>query len=306
MKPYFIQITEANSGQRIDNFLFTFLKGVPKSRLYRAIRQGEVRINKHRIKPEYHLKIGDSVRIPPIRASETSVPGKPPHWQQKELTQNILYEDNDLIILNKPAGMAVHGGSGVNFGVIETLRFLRQHAKFLELVHRLDRDTSGCLMIAKKRSILTLLHKMLFEHQIEKVYLALVKGSWQGGTKKVTLPLLKSQQVSGERKVKVNESGKMATTIFHPLSHFKDATLVKIILKTGRTHQIRVHAAHLGFPIAGDEKYGDKNFNQAMRKKGVKRLFLHAASLSFQLLDKNISICACLDNDLQNAISNLI
>jgi 23S rRNA pseudouridine955/2504/2580 synthase len=305
--PQKIIITEANAGQRIDNYLLAFLKGVPKSRIYRSLRQGEVRVNKHRIKPNYRLNLQDEVRIPPLRIEEAKTPGKPSNWQLQTLKENILYEDEGLLIINKPVGMAVHGGSGINFGVIETLRQLRPDARFLELIHRLDRDTSGCLMIAKKRSTLTKLHELLRTQQVEKVYLTLVCGVWRGEKRKVNLPLLKQQLISGERMVRVSEAGKPSFTIFQPIQRFKNATLVKATLGTGRTHQIRVHAAHIGHPIAGDEKYGDKNFNKQMRESGLKRLFLHAASISFQLPDseQKIGVCACMEADLINFLRNL-
>jgi 23S rRNA pseudouridine955/2504/2580 synthase len=299
------QITENHAGQRLDNFLIGHFKGVPKSRLYRALRDGEVRVNKRRAKPDYRLQLNDLVRLPPLRLPEAAELGKASLWQQRLIEQNILSETEGLLIINKPAGMAVHGGSGVNFGVIETLRQLRPKAKFLELVHRLDRDTSGCLMIAKKRSTLVQLHELLQTHQVEKVYLALVKGKWQGGMREINAPLLKNQLQSGERMVRVSEEGKEALSLFEPLQRFKSATLMKVTLKTGRTHQIRVHAAYAGHPLAGDEKYGDKEFNRHMRQLGLKRLFLHAASLTFSLPEKEqIALCACLDKELQDFLKS--
>lgn len=302
-----ITIDESHQGQRIDNFLLSYLKGVPKSRIYRSLRQGEVRVNKKRVKPDYRLNLHDQVRIPPIRMAEKTEITHPPAWQLRLLQQSILYEDDGLIIINKPAGIAVHGGSGINFGIIETLRYMRPEARFLELVHRLDRDTSGCLVIAKKRAILVTLHHLFNTHQIEKVYLTLVKGRWHGGKREIRLPLLKNQLQSGERMVRVSDKGKMAISLFEPVKFFKDATLIKVTLHTGRTHQIRVHAAHLHHPIAADEKYGDKKFNQQMRELGIKRLFLHASSLSFHLPDskQTISVCACLDKDLLASLKNL-
>lgn len=302
-----ITIDDSHAGQRIDNFLISFLKGVPKSRIYRAIREGEVRVNKKRVKPDYRLALDDIVRIPPIRVAETTQLNQPPQWQQRLLSESFLYEDEGLIILNKPVGMAVHGGSGVNFGVIETLRKIRPQAKFLELVHRLDRDTSGCLMIAKKRSTLVELQELLRNHQIEKVYLTLVRGHWHGGKREIRLPLLKNQMQSGERMVHVSDKGKMAVSWFESVKQFRDTTLLKVTLQTGRTHQIRVHAAHLHHPIVGDEKYGDKKFNQQMRNQGLKRLFLHAASLTFHLPSSGqvIAVCACLDKDLIDGLQKL-
>lgn len=295
MQVKFITISESELDQRIDNFLFKHYKNIPKSRIYRSLRQGEVRVNKKRVKADYRLKLKDQIRIPPWQMAEKKVISQPNLQQLKEIENNIIYEDDDLIIVNKPAGVAVHGGSGIQFGVIERLRFLRPKLRFLELVHRLDRDTSGCLIIAKKRSALVKLHELFRHHKIEKIYLALVKGKWEGGQKKVELSLLKNQLSSGERIVKVDVRGKSAETIFIPLKKFPDSTLLKVILKTGRMHQIRVHAAEIGYPIVGDEKYGNKDFNRQMRQRGFKRLFLHAASLSFKLDDKKIAICACLD-----------
>lgn len=301
-----VVIDEAHAGQRIDNFIFNHLKGVPKSRVYRSLRQGEVRVNKGRVKPEYRLQCDDKVRIPPLRTALPQTPSKPPLWQLKSLEQSILYEDEGMLIINKPSGIAAHGGSGISFGVIETLRYLRPQAKFLELVHRLDRDTSGCLMIAKKRSVLTALQELSKQNQIEKMYLTLVKGHWKAG-KAVDLPLQKNQLQSGERVVKVSGQGKPAVTLFHPMQRYQSATLVKAILKTGRTHQIRVHATHSGHPIAGDDKYGDKDFNKEMKKAGLGRLFLHAASLNFVLpaTGERVAVCACLDDALIDCLKNL-
>lgn len=294
-----IVIDESHAGQRIDNFMFTHLKGVPKSRIYRSLRQGEVRVNKRRVKPEYRLQLQDAVRIPPLRVAESQAPSKPSFWQMQQLEQCILYETEALLIINKPSGIATHGGSGIAFGVIESLRYLRPREKFLELVHRLDRETSGCLMIAKKRAMLTALQELSKQNLIEKTYLTLVKGNWKAG-KTVDLPLQKNHLQSGERVVRVSAEGKSAVTVFHPLQRYAHATLVKATLKTGRTHQIRVHATHSGHPIAGDEKYGDKEFNKASKKTGLNRLFLHAASLSFELpgTGERIAICACLDTIL--------
>lgn len=295
-----------HADQRVDNFLIGHFKGVPRSRLYRALRDGEVRVNKGRVPANYRLKINDRIRLPPLRVPEVREPGKAPLWQQRLITQSILYEENGLLIINKPAGMAVHGGSGVNFGVIETVRQLRPKARFLELVHRLDRETSGCLMIATKRATLIQLHHLLQTHQIEKVYLALVQGRWRGGQREINAPLLKNQLRSGERVVHISREGKEAISLFEPIQQFPGATLMQITLKTGRMHQIRVHAAYTGHPIAGDEKYGDKAFNQNMRRLGLKRLFLHAAALQFCLSDQEeIGICACLDPDLQSFIKDL-
>jgi 23S rRNA pseudouridine955/2504/2580 synthase len=302
-----LTIDERHAGQRIDNFLFTYLKGVPKSRIYRSLRQGEVRVNKKRCKPDYRVQLDDQVRIPPVRVAETKELGKPGSNLMKAIEDNILYEDEGLIVLNKPVGIASHGGSGINFGAIEIIRHLRPKARFLELVHRLDRETSGCLMVAKKRAILTEVQQLSKDGKIEKIYLALVRGHWPKQQTKVTFPLLKHQLQSGERMVRVSAEGKPAVTYVQTLQQFADVTLLRIRLGTGRTHQIRVHTSHSGYPIVDDEKYGDKEFNKKMRAKGLHRLFLHAASLQFELPSsgKIIGICACLDKELLDFLKKL-
>ncbi|MBI5611486.1 MAG: 23S rRNA pseudouridine(955/2504/2580) synthase RluC [Gammaproteobacteria bacterium] len=283
-----VEIDAGHEGQRLDNFLMTALKGVPKTHIYRIVRKGEVRINKGRVKPDYRLKSGDIVRIPPLRTAgaearaRLSAPqaGAGFDW----LNDRILYEDEALIAVDKPSGLAVHGGSGVSLGLIEALRALRPHARFLELVHRLDRDTSGCLLIAKKRVALVGLHAQLRDGKFDKRYLALIKGPWRGPAQRVEATLMKKQLSSGERRVHVaaeGGEGKESASRFSPRRTFADAALVEIRLLTGRTHQARVHAAHLGRPIAGDDKYGDAGFNRQLRALGLKRLFLHAASLGF-------------------------
>ncbi len=301
-----IEVGEDGVGQRIDNFLLKTLKGVPKSRIYRILRKGEVRVNRGRIKPEYRLRMGDMVRIPPIRVSETSEPVSPGNRVLKLIEQNILYEDKGLLVLNKPSGLAVHGGSGVSFGVIEAFRALRPDARFLELAHRLDRDTSGCLVIAKKRSVLRAFHELLREGGMDKHYLALVQGRWQGGKRRVEAPLRKNVLKSGERVVRVSEDGKAALSIFTPITIYKDCTLMRVKLVTGRTHQVRVHAQFCGHPIAGDDKYGDAAFNREMAMRGLKRLFLHAAELRFTLPDSaTIHVEAPLEATLQTLLSRL-
>ncbi len=303
-----IEISEDNEEQRIDNFLVSRLKGVPKSRIYRILRKGEVRVNKGRVKPAYRLQKGDIVRIPPIRVSGTGEAPEKPHPEMvKRLQEAILYESRELLILNKPSGIAVHGGSGVSQGVIETLRAALPETRFLELVHRLDRDTSGCLLIAKKRSALRILHELLRKNGIDKRYLALVKGEWRGGEQRVAVPLRKNQLSSGERIVRVDPQGKSAVTLFKPICQYQQATLVEVRLITGRTHQVRVHAAHIGHPVAGDEKYGDSFFNKTMRAAGLSRLFLHARSLDFQLAPDAapVQVTAPLEKKLQVLLSRL-
>ena len=257
----FVVVSGDEAGQRIDNFLLARLKGVPKSMIYRIIRKGEVRVNKGRIKPEYKIADGDSIRIPPVRVAEKN--------------------DDHSLVINKPAGTAVHGGSGLSFGVIEAMRALRPEARFLELVHRLDRDTSGILLIAKKRSALRALHEQLRLKQMQKDYLALVRGQWQSSVKVVQAPLLKNILQSGERVVKVSPEGKPSETRFKVEERFDSATLVKASPVTGRTHQIRVHTLHAGHPIAFDNRYGDAQFDAQLKGTGLNRLFLHAAALAF-------------------------
>ncbi len=278
-----LTISEDEAGQRIDNYLLAKLKGVPKSLIYRIVRKGEVRVNKGRIKPEYKLQAGDIVRIPPVRISEKNdTPVSKNLNKVAALENQILFEDDCLIILNKPSGIAVHGGSGLNFGVIEALRALRPEARFLELVHRLDRDTSGILLIAKKRSALRHLHEQLRLKTVQKDYLALVRGQWQSHVKVIQAPLLKNELSSGERIVRVSEQGKPSETRFSIEERYLNATLVKASPVTGRTHQIRVHAQYVAHPIALDDKYGDKDFDMQMQALGLNRLFLHAYSIRFE------------------------
>ncbi len=301
-----VTVGDESSGQRIDNFLLKYLKGVPKSRIYRILRKGEVRVNKGRIKPDYRLQNGDTVRIPPIRVSEKVPPPAPGARVQKLLEQSVLYEDKGLLILNKPSGMAVHGGSGISFGVIEALRALRPDDHFLELAHRLDRETSGCLVIAKKRSTLRAFQELLRSGGLEKYYLALVKGCWKGGRRGIDAPLRKNTLRSGERIVTVEDDGKPSLSIFEPDAIYSDSSLMRVKLVTGRTHQVRVHAKHSGHPIAGDDKYGDSAFNRLMTERGLHRLFLHACELRFTLPDSaTIHVEAPLDDELQQLLSNL-
>ncbi len=280
-----VEVDEHSAGQRVDNFLLAQLKGVPRTLVYRILRSGEVRINSGRAKPSDRLAIGDVVRIPPLRlpvAGEVPVAGE---GLTRSLESAIMYEDDQLLVLNKPAGLAVHGGSGVALGVIETLRQSRPDARFLELVHRLDRDTSGCLVIAKKRSALLALQRQLRaagdDEGMGKVYLALVKGRWKGRHHRIEAPLQKNTLASGERMVRVSREGKASVTEFEVMERFADCSLVEATLLTGRTHQIRVHCLHAGHPIAGDTKYGDAAFNRDIRAQGLKRMFLHAACLDF-------------------------
>jgi len=303
----FVSISADQAGQRIDNFLLARLKGAPKSLIYRILRKGEVRVNKGRIKPPYKLQAGDEVRIPPVRLSEKP-PSTPSRSSLEVIADNILYEDKRVLVLNKPSGFAVHGGSGLSYGIIEALRALYPKAPYLELVHRLDRATSGCLLIAKKRSMLRHLHEQLREHRLHKQYTTLVKGLWQGGKQTINAPLCKNTLRSGERVVRVDESGKVAISHFKPRNTSALASLMEVDLETGRTHQIRVHAAHTGHPIAGDDKYGDSDFNQHMRNYGLKRLFLHASKISFRLSpesEERMEVEAPLEASLQHTLKQL-
>ncbi|MFQ6371133.1 23S rRNA pseudouridine(955/2504/2580) synthase RluC [Shewanella sp. YIC-542] len=304
-----LTIDEDNVCQRVDNFLLLKLKGVPKSMIYRIIRKGEVRVNKRRIKPEYKLNIGDVVRIPPVRVSEDNhrqAPSANLH-RVSQLEDRILFEDKHILVLNKPAGIAVHGGSGVDYGVIEALRSLRPQQKFMELVHRLDKETSGVLLVAKKRSALRHLHAQLRNKQMQKDYLALVRGEWQSHDRVVKAPLLKITLPSGERIVRVNSEGKPSETHFRIMQRYDGATLVKASPLTGRTHQIRVHCQYTGHPIACDEKYSEQKFDDSMRALGLQRLFLHAAQLRFIHPDSEVTteVQAPLDDALQQLLNKL-
>lgn len=304
----YLHIDEASETQRVDNFLAKVLKGVPKSHIYRILRSGEVRVNKKRVDAEYRLQLGDEVRVPPIRTAEAAAKPAAPAIRAK-LAEQVIYEDDAMLALNKPAGMAVHGGSGISLGVIEQLRLERPQAKFLELVHRLDRETSGVLMIAKKRSALTALHEAMRHHQMDKRYLMLVQGQWQDAKKKVTLDLQKYVTESGERRVQVvdapllnSEPGgikslkasgivaqrhaakgrfevetQTSETWFYLQEVLGQYSFLQAKLITGRTHQLRVQLSHLGFPILGDDKYGDFALNKQLSKQGLKRMFLHSS-----------------------------
>ena len=301
-----VTISSENEGQRLDNYLFTYLKGVPKSRIYRIIRKGEVRVNRSRIKPEYKLIEGDEVRIPPVRVAERIAPAIPSKNFQDTLESGILYEDDLLLVINKPSGIAVHGGSGISLGLIEALRGARPNARYLELVHRIDRETSGCLIIAKKRSALRFLQEEMRNRKVHKVYNALVSGRWPRGKRKIDLPLLASEQKTGEKIVQVNPKGKKSVTIFSVIKRFHNSTLLEAILETGRTHQIRVHAQHAGCPLAGDTKYGVDLINKEARKLGLKRMFLHALKIQFLLpCGKKLLVEAPIPPELSNYLKKL-
>jgi 23S rRNA pseudouridine955/2504/2580 synthase len=276
------EVGEEGEAQRVDNYLTRLLKGVPKSHVYRILRSGEVRVNSKRVGPDHRLKLGDRLRVPPIQTARPPASAAPAPNGRSRFAGRILFEDDALLVIDKPAGTAVHGGSGVSSGVIEQLRQERPDARFLELVHRLDRDTSGVLMLAKKRSALTELHRQLREGGAHKLYLTLAKGPWSDAKRSVKLALHKYLLASGERRVRVQDDGQASQTIFRLQRAWPDFSLLEAELKTGRTHQIRVHLAHLGHPIAGDDKYGDFELNKALGRQGLKRMFLHAFKLTIQ------------------------
>ena len=279
-----VAVSAEQAGVRLDNFLTRLLNGVPRSRVFRIVRRGEVRVNGKRASPETRLQEGDRVRVPPVTLPSPDAPPPParvPRTLIDTVRECIISESDRLIVVNKPAGVAVHGGSGVSFGIIEALRAARPE-ETLELVHRLDRDTSGCLLVARKTSALRVLHAMMRDGQIQKGYLALLKGQWDLGRKRIDVPLNTEGRVGGERTVRVQAGGKSAVSTFAPVQSFRNrASLVEVELETGRTHQIRVHAAHVGHPVAGDDKYGDADFNAQMRELGLARMFLHAHRISF-------------------------
>ena len=305
-----ITVAEHEAGQRLDNYLIKILKGVPKSHIHRIIRAGEVRLNKKRCKPDSRIQTGDLLRIPPVRTAEKqrSSENRAQAVPAREFT--IIYEDDALLVIDKPAGTAVHGGSGVSFGVIEQIRRARPEARYLELVHRLDKDTSGLLMIAKKRSALVKLHEAIRNDHPKKIYLALGVGKLPNDSFHVKLPLFKYTGAQGEKMVRVSEDGQSAHTIFRVLNHFSDdllhqvglshLTLVQATLKTGRTHQIRVHLQSQQCPIAGDERYGDYQANKRLQKLGLRRMFLHAAELHLDhpLTGEKLILKALLPQDL--------
>ncbi len=302
----FLTISSDEAGQRLDNFLIRVLKGAPKSLIYRVIRKGEVRVNKGRAKPERKLQAGDIVRVPPVKLDDKASAAKPSASLTEVLKASVLYEDAGLLVINKPSGLAVHGGSGIQLGLVEALRQIRDD-HYLELVHRLDRATSGCIMLAKKRSVLRALHAKLRDAGgIDKQYLALVKGKWSKRRGSVDAPLKKSEQASGEAIVRVEVDGKPSKTLFELVETYADTSLVRAKPITGRTHQIRVHGQYAKHPLVGDDKYGDDDFNNLMKKQGVKRLFLHAASLRFSLDGENdIEVNAPLPDDLELALAGL-
>ena len=303
-----LEITEHQHGQRIDNYLFRLLKGVPKSRVYRIMRKGEVRINKSRVKPDYKLQKGDLLRIPPVRAAQTA-PGELsiPGWVRAAI-QNLIYEDEALVVINKPPGLAVHGGSGVEFGLIEAMRQLKPDWPFLELVHRIDRETSGCIMLAKSRPALNQLHQQFRreEGQMEKAYLAVLAGTLES-TITVNASLRQSRDHNGMKRALVDKQGQVAKSTFMPLENFDNFSYSRILLYTGRMHQARVHAASLGLPVLGDKLYGDREINRRVRSVGVKRCMLHAEryQLNHPQSGKLLQLIAPLPKDFNDLLANL-
>ena len=302
------EVSEEEAGQRLDNFVHKHLGDIPRSRVYRVIRKGEVRVNGHRAGPDTRLQAHDKIRIPPVRVRPPEEVGRPSADLQETMRKSIIYEDAKLLVLDKPSGIAVHGGSGISFGVIEALRALRPD-DHLELAHRLDRDTSGCLIVAKSTAVLRVVHALLREEEttFEKRYLTLLQGQWDLGKKRIDAPLRTDTRVGGERTVRVDASGKPSLSEFRPVQFFgKRATLMEVSLLTGRTHQIRVHAQHASHPVAGDEKYGDEAFNESMKDLGLKRMFLHAHSVSFDWPEGGqFSVNTPLPPDLSQVVEQL-
>src|SRR5450755_3077496 len=300
-------ITVDEAGQRIDNFLMRHFKTVPRSRVYRLLRKGEVRVNRKRVDAEYRIAAGDEVRLPPVRIDTREAPGRPSTSLLELIEKAVIFQDRHLLVIDKPAGVAVHGGSGMSFGVIEALRASRPR-ETLELVHRLDRDTSGCLLVARDRSTLTALHALIRNGGMHKTYLALVAGSWQLGTKRIDAPLATDNRQHGERHVRVAAAGKESVSVFKPVQFFGNiATLMEVDIPTGRTHQIRVHASFAGHPLLGDDKYGDRARNAELKLHGLKRTFLHAQSVAFEWPGSGVPfhVSAPLPPELSSVLDDL-
>ncbi len=303
----FVEINAQNAGQRIDNFLLSQLKGVPKGHIYKIIRKGEVRVNKGRIKQTYKLQYGDTVRVPPVSLEKKKDQPAPGRSLLTLIEESIIFEDAGLLAINKPSGVAVHGGSGVSYGIIEAIRILKPNEKFLELIHRIDKDTSGCLLIAKKRSTLLAIQDLLRHRQTDKRYLTLLCGKPDFKQTKVTAPLLREALKSGERLVRVDAKGKESTSFFKIIQQFNDSALAEVKIVTGRTHQIRVHAKYLGHNVVADSKYANYACNQRYKHKGLKRLFLHSSQISFIYPEtgQNLTIKAPLSADLDHFLTLL-
>ncbi|HET9819868.1 MAG TPA: RluA family pseudouridine synthase [Rhodanobacteraceae bacterium] len=299
-----IEVGPERDGQRVDNCLAALLKGVPKTHIYRLLRTGQVRVNGKRAKPDTRLAEGDRLRIPPVRTAGREQPGAPPAGMLEELRHAVIFEDRDFLVIDKPAGIASHGGSGIAFGAIELMRAARPTDHF-ELAHRLDRDTSGLLVFARTRPGLTGLQAAIRDGATKKQYLCLMSGNLARAKFDVNAPLRKSVLAGGERMVRVDDGGKPALTFFREVERYRGASLVEATLATGRTHQIRVHAAHAGHPLAGDPKYGDRKADQHFRKLGLKRMFLHAARFEFDLGERAYSFSAPLPDDLRDVLGRL-
>jgi len=298
-----VEVEQAEEGQRIDNFLLRRAPGVPRSHIYRIIRKGEVRVNKGRVKPTRKLVVGDLVRIPPMQL-KISEAVRVPDALARSVAESVIRESDDYLLLNKPAGLAVHGGSGLAFGAIDALRQARAEPK-LELVHRLDRGTSGCLLIARDARRGRAMQALFRERVIEKSYLALVDGVWQGGDKTIDVPLAKNKQHAGERRVMVSADGQSAVSHFSCVERFEQASLMRILIETGRTHQIRVHAKHCMHSVIGDTRYGSNERNAFFKKVGLQRLFLHSERLSFAWQGEQLDLQAPLDDQWQQAMQRL-
>ena len=301
----FLEVSEEESGQRLDNYLLRPTAGVPKTRIYRAIRKGEVRVNKGRCKVDYRVQAADVVRVPPLSVGESPPPSKPSSAWGKRLRSAVLLDNSDLLVINKPPGMAVHGGSGVRLGLIESLRVMYPQERYLELVHRLDRDTSGLVLIAKNARVLRELHAQLRANQVDKVYWACTVGKWPAYQRSVSAPLAKAHAPSGERTVRVSTNGKRSRTEFKVIERFQQASLLEVKPISGRTHQIRVHVQHVGHPILGESKYMCEKSQELTVSIGLKRLFLHAKSLSFELSGEHFELNCPIDQELESVLARL-
>ncbi|HEX7368855.1 MAG TPA: RluA family pseudouridine synthase [Rhodanobacteraceae bacterium] len=299
-----LEIGPERDGQRVDNCLAAILKGVPKTHIYRLLRTGQVRVNGKRAKPDTRLAAGDKLRVPPVRTAEREAPGVPPAAMLDEIRRAVIFEDKDFLAIDKPAGIASHGGSGVAFGAIELLRAARPQ-DHLELAHRLDRDTSGVLVLARSRRGLVGVQNLIRAGETKKQYLCLMTGKLRRQKFDVNAPLRKSVLSGGERMVRVDDDGKPALTFFRQVERFEGASLMEATLATGRTHQIRVHAVHAGYPLAGDPKYGERETNKRFRELGLKRLFLHASRFEFELGERAYSFSAPLPDDLREVLDRL-
>ena len=301
-----LTVNAGQAGQRLDNFLFARFRRLPRARIYRMLRKGEVRVNGGRARQSYRIQVGDELRLPPVRLPAGSAADvRIARRDLDAIADAVLHEDDNLLVLDKPAGLAVHAGSGVDYGVIEVLRQLRPDEEYLELAHRLDRGTSGCLLLARNRRTLMALHDLWRGGGVAKRYLTLVAGRWRGGVRQVDLPLARGGEAGQQRRTRVARAGKTASSRFEPLEYFDDATLMRVDIETGRTHQIRVHAAELGYPLLGDDRYGDFSLNRRWKKRGLKRMFLHARQLAFRLDGRPLRFEAPLPKALASVLEGL-